>query len=90
MSPDPSDVIENSLLYRATARLLYWTRQSVMERLLRDEGKLIALLCLVLTLSVVRVLLSDMQPPVKFLSFALLFVSLVALTWNYTKPLTDE
>jgi len=85
-----TDVIKHSLLYRSISKLLYWTKQSVTAQLLRDERVLVALFGVVLSVSIFRVLLSNMQAPIKFLSFALLFVSLVAVTWNYTEPLAGE
>jgi len=90
MPSDPADVIQNSLLYRSVSRFLHWTRHSKIARLLGNERILVAILAMVLLGSLFRVLSSSMQAPVKFLSFAMLFVTVVALTWNYTKPLTDK
>lgn len=78
------------MLYRVISQLLHWTKHSTIARLLGNERVLVAILGVGLLGSIFRVLSSSMQAPVKFLSFALLFVVLVVLTWNYTEPLTDE
>lgn len=89
MPSDIADVVRNSLLYWVASKLLVWTKHSTIARLLGDERVLAAIITIGLLGSLFRVLSSSMQAPVKFLSFALLFVTLTALTWNYTEPLTN-
>ena len=83
------EVIERSTTYRAICLLKRWTAGSTVSRLLATEYVLVSVLALFLLLSLVRVLTSTMGAPVKFLSFTLMFVLIVALTWNYTDPTAD-
>lgn len=89
MGPRPRDVIENSLLFRAVTRFWSLAEHSLVVRLLNDERVLVGGLAVFLLLSLARVLSSGVHVTIQFLSFALLFVILTAVTWNYTKPLTD-
>ena len=90
MGLSPVEVIKNSLLYRVSAQLVEWTGQSLLVRALNDERVLGGLPGLGLLASLVRILSSGLHVTIQFLSFALLFVVLVAVTWNYTEPLTNE
>lgn len=90
MSPKPIEIIRNSMVYRATMQVRQWAAESTVVRLLNDERVLVGLLGLFLLFSLVRVLTSGMHVTIKFLSFALLFVTIAALTWNYTEPLTNK
>ena len=89
MGPQPRDVIENSILFRVIAQLWLWGERSLTVRLLNDERVLVGGLTAFLLLSLVRVLSSGVHVTIQFLSFALLFVILTAVTWNYTEPLSD-
>jgi len=89
MRPQPRDVIENSLLFRAIARFWSLAERSLVVRLLKDERVLVGVLTAFLLLSLVRVLSSSVHVTIQFLSFALLFVVLAAVTWNHTEPLSD-
>lgn len=88
--PRPIDIIRNSKTYAVVQQVQKWAAESTLAKLLNDERVLVGLLGLFVLFSLVRILASSMHVTVKFLSFALLFVVLAALTWNYTKPLTDE
>lgn len=90
MEPRPVEIVKNSLLYRVSAQIVEWGERSLVVRALNDERVLVGLLGLGLLASLVRILSSGLHVTVQFLSFALLFVVLVAVTWNYTEPLTDE
>lgn len=90
MGLSPVEIIKNSLLYRVSAQIVEWAERSLVVRALNDERVLVGLLGLGLLASLVRILSSGLHVTVQFLSFALLFVVLVAVTWNYTEPLTDE
>ena len=90
MGPSPVEIIKNSLLYRVSAQIVDWAERSLVVRALNDERVLVGLLGLGLLASLVRILSSGLHVTIQFLSFALLFVVLVAVTWNYTEPLTDE
>ena len=90
MGPKPVEVIKNSLLYRVSAQIAEWAEESLLVRALNDERVLVGLLGLGLLASLVRILSSGLHVAIQFLSFALLFVVLAAVTWNYTKPLTHE
>lgn len=89
MGPQPRDVIENSLLFRALSRFWSLAEHSLVVRLLNDERVLVGGLTVFLLLGLVRVLSSGVHVTIQFLSFALLFVVLTAVTWNYTEPLSD-
>lgn len=89
MSAEPVDVIKNSLLYRSLAQVYDWSQGSVIIRLLNDERVLVGGLALFLLVSLLRVLASDIHVAIQFLSFALLFIVLLAITWQYTEPLAD-
>lgn len=89
MAPEVRVIFENSLLFRAMAQLFSWGKRSFVVRVLNDERVLGGGLIAFLLLSLVRVLSSGTHVTVQFLSFALLFVVLVAVTWNYTEPLSD-
>lgn len=97
MGPNPVAVIKNSLLYRVSAQIVEWAEESLvvralnlLARVLDNERVLVGLLGVGLLASIVRILSSGLHVTIQFLSFALLFVVLAAVTWNYTEPLTDE
>ena len=90
MGPSPVEIVKNSLLYRISAQIVEWAEGSLVVRALNDERVLVGLLGLGLLASLVRILSSGLHVTIQFLSFALLFVVLVAVTWNYTEPLTNE
>ena len=89
MGPQPRDVIENSLLFRALSRFWSVAERSLIVRLLNDERVLVGGLTVFLLFSLARVLSSGVHVTIQFLSLALLFVILTAVTWNYTEPLAD-
>ena len=89
MKPQPRDVIEKSLLFRMAAQLSSWGKHSLIVRLLNNERILVGGLIVFLLFSLARVLSSGIHVTIKFLSLALLFVVLTAVTWNYTEPLSD-
>ena len=70
-------------------RIRKWADGSIVVRLLADERLLTGLLGLFTLFSLIRILASDIHASIKFLSFALMFVLLTALTWNYTEPIPD-
>ena len=84
------EIIRGSLLYRVLSRLAAWGSESRIVALLNDERVLAGLLGVLLVASLIRILTSGLHVTVQFLSFALLFIVLAALTWNYTEPLADE
>ena len=90
MGPNPVEVIKNSLLYRVSTQVAEWAEKSLLVRALNDERVLVGLLSVGLLASIVRILSSGLRVTIQFLSFALLFVVLTAVTWNYTEPLTHE
>lgn len=90
MSSRVDEAIEQSTPYRLLSLVQQWAVNSTVGMLLTSERVLVAALSLFLVLSIVRVLTSTMGAPVKFLSFALLFVLITALTWNYTEPGADS
>ncbi len=90
MELSPAEIVKNSLLYRVSAQLIEWAEQSLFLRALNDERVLVGALGLGLLASLVRILSSGLHVTIQFLSFALLFVVLAAVTWNYTEPLTNE
>lgn len=97
MALSPVKIIKNSLLYRVSVQVAEWAEESLLVRALKllaqaldDERVLVGLLSIGLLASLVRVLSSGVHVTVQFLSFALLFVVLAAVTWNYTEPLTNE
>jgi len=90
MGPSPVKVIKNSLLYRISAQIAEWAEKSQLVRALNDDRVLVGLLGGGLLASLVRILASDLHVTIQFLSFALLFVVLAGVSWNYTKPLTHE
>lgn len=79
-------LIKQSKTYQIWSRIRQWVKQSTVGSLLTDERVLSVAIGLFLLLSVVRVLSSSMDEPVKFLSFIVLFVVLVVVTWNVTDP----
>lgn len=87
--PRPAEIIRNSRTYQVMLRIRKWADVSILVRLLTDERVLIGLLGLFILFSLIRILASDMHASIKFLSFALMFVVLTALTWNYTEPFPD-
>ena len=84
------EIIRGSAIYRALSKLVEWSSESRIAALLNDERVLVGLLGAGLVASLVRILSSGLHVAVQFLSFALLFVVLAAVTWNYTEPLADE
>lgn len=89
MTLQPRDVIESSLLFRIISHIWSWAKQSLTIRLLNDERVLVGGLIIFLLISIVRVLSSSANTTIQFFSFALLFFALTAVTWNYTKPLSN-
>lgn len=90
MRPDLETILARSRTYQGLSRLRQWSEHSTVGCLLTDERTLVGVVALVLTVSLIRVLTSTMAAPVKFLSFALLFVVVAALTWRYTEPLVKS
>jgi len=90
MEPSPVEIIKNSLLYRVSVQVAEWAGESHLVRVLNDKRVLGGLLGLGLLVSLIRILSSGLHVTIQFLSFALLFVVLAAVTWNYTEPLTHE
>ena len=90
MEGRPIEVIRGSVIYRVVSKLVTWGGKSRLVALLNDERVLVGLLGAGLVASLVRILSSGLHVTVQFLSFALLFVVLAAVTWNYTEPLADE
>lgn len=82
-------IISGSILYRLINRFRQWAERSFFVRLLNDERVLAAGAGLFLLFSLVRVLSSGLHVTIQFLSFALLFLVLAAITWNHTEPLSD-
>ena len=78
--------VENSTILGMFSTLRRWARHSIASRLLSDERVLQGVLGVVLLVSIVSVLGSSMAAATKFLSFALLFVLIAALTWWLTDP----
>lgn len=89
MGSKETDVLENSLFYQLLVRFRRAAEHSLVARLFGNSKVLVAGVCMLLLVSLVRLLLSGLHVTVKFLSFALLVVVLLALVWPYTKPLTD-
>ena len=87
--PQHAEIIRNSRTYQVILRIRNWAEGSLVVRLLTDERILSGLLGLITLFSLIRILASDMHASIKFLSFALMFVLLTALTWNYTEPIPD-
>ena len=89
MGVEPVDVIKKSLLYQSVVTIYRWSQGSMFVRLLNEERVLIGGLALFLIASLLRVLASDIHVVIQFTSFALLFIVLLAITWQYTEPLAD-
>lgn len=89
MAREPIEVIKNSFIYRALARAYRWADGSSFVNLISEERVIAGVLGVFISLSVVRVLASDVHVTIQFLSFLLLFVVTAAVTWNYTEPLAD-
>ncbi len=89
MGAEPVVVIKKSLLYQSVVTIYRWSQGSMFVRLLNDERVLIGGLALFLIASLLRVLASDIHVAIQFTSFALLFIVLLAITWQYTEPLAD-
>jgi hypothetical protein len=90
VSGKPIDIVRDSKSYQILTRLREWASGSTTLRLLNDERVLAGLLGVFVLFSLIRILASDLHTTVKFLSFALMFVVLAALTWDYTEPVPDE
>jgi hypothetical protein len=84
---DLRETVRGSLLYRIGAQLRRWAQHSVAVSLATDERVQQAVVGLVLLVSVVSVLRSDMNAAVKFLSFVALFAVTTALVWSVADPL---
>jgi hypothetical protein len=84
---DLRETVRGSLLYRIGAQLRRWAQHSVAVSLATDERVQQAVVGLVLLVSVVSVLRSDMNAAVKFLSFVALFAVTAALVWSVADPL---
>lgn len=90
MAADQRDILDGSVVYKWICRGSNWLKESTITRLLSNQRVLAGLLGGILVISLIRILSSGMNVAIRFLSFALLFAVLVALTWSYTKPLTEE
>lgn len=89
MTPTPVEILENSLIYRSVIRVRDCAAKSSLVSALSNEDVVAGIAGVFLLFSVVRVLASDVHVTIQFLSFALLFVAITAVTWNYTEPLAD-
>lgn len=79
--------VRGSTLYRAVAALRRWAEHSVAVSLATDKRVQQAIIGVVLLVSVVSVLRSNMNAAVKFLSFIALFAVTAALVWSVADPL---
>ncbi len=86
MAPSLAELLDGSVLYAGLSRFREWAAHSTTAELLTEERALALALGAILAVSLVRVLTSTMDAPVKFLSFALLFAAVAALTWRYADP----
>ncbi|WP_436932513.1 hypothetical protein [Halosimplex halobium] len=86
MSPRDIEPFSESATYRVLRTLRRWAEGSVLLSRLGGERALFAALAAVVLLSVVSVFGSNLGAGVKFLSFALVFVSVAALTERYLYP----
>lgn len=84
-----NEAVSQSMTYRAICLVKRWTADSTVFRLLAHKYVPVAFLAVFSLASLLRVLTSTMDAPVKFLSFAILFLSVVTLAWNYTDPPVD-
>jgi hypothetical protein len=84
---DLRETVRGSALYRAFATLRRWAQHSVVVSLATDERVQQAVVGIVLLVSVVSVLRSNMNAAVKFLSFVALFAVTAALVWSVADPL---
>ena len=84
---DLRETVRGSAPYRAAATLRRWAQHSVVVSLATDERVQQAVVGLVLLVSVVSVLRSDMNAAVKFLSFVALFAVTASLVWSVADPL---
>lgn len=85
----PLEIIKKSVLYRASAQIVAWANKSYIISLLNDQRVLVGILGGMLILSLLRILSSGLHVAIQFFSFALLFVVLAAVTWQYTEPFTN-
>jgi len=83
------DVIHGSVLYRSGARLRRWGRHSLFVSLATNSEVQLAVIALVLLSSLFNVFRSNANAAVKFLSFALLAVLTLVVTWSLTDPLAE-
>lgn len=82
-------VVRESMLYRSLARLRKWSRHSRAVAIMTSERFQEAVIAVVLLASSVSIFRSDANAAVKFLSFALLFVLTVVVTWSLTDPFSE-
>lgn len=82
-------VVRDSQIYRAVARVREWSRHSTAVAIVTSERFQQAVIAVVLLASSVSIFRSDANAAVKFLSFALLFVVTVVVTWSLTDPLAE-
>ncbi len=85
----PKERIREASVYQAVERLRQYGAQSYTYRLATNPRILGGALLVAVLIGMVRILLTDMNDAIKFLSFAVLFVAFTALFWPYTKPVFE-
>ncbi len=90
MAPDIKTIVRNSIFYRTVTFLSNSGKQSRLWKLLDNEYVLTAGVCLLLVVSVLRILFSGLHVTVQFVSLLLLAAVLWMLVRPYTKPIADE
>ena len=82
-------IVRDSWPYRLFATLRRWAKGSFIISLMAKERSQLGFIAIVLLVSLGSVFRSDATAAVKFLSFALLFVLTVVVTWSLTNPLAE-
>lgn len=83
---DVRTVIRHSKLYRLLRKGSDYLSNSILYRILRSSRILGAILFVFVAVSIVRILFSEMSDPVKFLSFAVMFLAIAWLVRDVIRP----
>ncbi len=83
------EIVQNSRLYGMVAQIRRWFQHSAIVGLVTNTRVQEGIIALILLVSLVSVFRSNTNAAIKFLSFALLFVVTVVVTWSLTDPITE-
>lgn len=83
---DWESVLKRSAIYAGLTTVGRWARNSTVQRLVGDSTAIGAIVLVFLVLSISRVLISNMDTTIRFLSFTVLSLITGIIAWRVLEP----